>query len=197
VDEFCDAVLASGAQRVVIDSLSSLFRYLLADPILAQDYARSLLHFLSQQGVTTLLNWEIPEVTGNLSLTDEGLSAVADAVVLMRLVETAGEIRRILAILKLRGSAHDTALREYHITDNGIQVATPLAGLSGILSGSPTVAHKEMTEEILQPLAFIEGAAQLLREPDSDPEARARLLAEVEQQATRLRELLGQRPAEQ
>jgi nitrogen-specific signal transduction histidine kinase len=72
-----------------------------------------------------------------------------------------------------------------------------LSGLSGILSGSPTEAHKVITEEILQPLAFIEGAAQLLREPDSDPEARARLLAEVEQQATRLRELLGQRPAEQ
>jgi circadian clock protein KaiC len=195
VDEFCDAVVASDARRVVIDSMSSLFRYLLSDPILAQDYARSLIHFLSQRGITTLLNWEIPEVTGNLALTDEGLSAVADGVVLMRLVETAGEIRRVLGILKLRGSAHDTALREYHVTDNGIQVAMQLSGLSGILSGSPTEARKAITEEILQPLAFIEGAAQLLREPEGDPESRARLLDEVEQQAGRLRGLLGQQAA--
>jgi signal transduction histidine kinase len=115
--------------------------------------------------------------------------------VLMRLVETAGEIRRVLGILKLRGSAHDTALREYHVTDNGIQVAMQLSGLSGILSGSPTEARKAITEEILQPLAFIEGAAQLLREPEGDPESRARLLDEVEQQAGRLRGLLGQQAA--
>ena len=62
VDEFCSAVVSSGARLVVIDSMSSLFRYLLADPVLAQDYARSLLHFLSEHGVTAVLNWEIPEV---------------------------------------------------------------------------------------------------------------------------------------
>jgi circadian clock protein KaiC len=191
VDEFCDAVVASGARHVVIDSMSSLFRYLLADPVLAQDYARSLLFFLGQQGATTLLNWEIPEITGDLSLTDEGISAVADTVVLMRLVETEGSIRRVMGVLKMRGSAHDTSLREYRITDRGLEVAAPLAGLAGVLSGSPTGTRKEITEEILQPLAFIEGAARLLREPGADPDAQARLLAEVEQQATHLRELLG------
>jgi circadian clock protein KaiC len=196
VDEFCNAVVSSGARLVVIDSMSSLFRYLLADPILAQDYARSLLYFLGEQGATTVLNWEIPEVTGHLSLTDEGLSAAADAVVLMRLVETEGALRRVLGVLKMRGSAHDTALREYRITDRGLEVATPLAGLAGVLSGAPTVARKQMTEEILQPLAFIEGAAQLLRQPGGDPEAHTRLLTEVEQQATRLRQILAREMAE-
>jgi circadian clock protein KaiC len=192
VDEFCDAVVTSGARNVVIDSMSSLFRYLLADPVLAQDYARSLIYFLSQQGATTVLNWEIPVITGNLSITDEGLSAVADAVVLMRLVETEGEIRRVLGILKMRGSAHDPALREYRITSSGMEVMAPLAGLSGVLSGSPTGMRKETTEEIMQPLAFIEGAAQLLQD-GSESEDRARLLVEVEQQAAHLRELLSRR----
>lgn len=191
VDEFCEAVIASGARNVVIDSMSSLFRYLMADPILAQDYARSLLRFLGQRGATTLLNWEIPEITGNLTITDEGVSAVADAVVLMRMVETEGEIRRVLGILKLRGSGHETRLREYRITNTGLEVAAPLLGLSGMLSGSPTGLRKEMTEEIMQPLAFIEGAAQLLQEEGGDSQARARLLAEVEHQAAHLRDLLA------
>ena len=75
----------------------------------------------------------------------------------MRLVETEGDIRAGAGVLKMRGSAHDTALREYRITDSGLEVATPLVGLAGVLSGTPTSARKEVTEEILQPLAFIEG----------------------------------------
>jgi nitrogen-specific signal transduction histidine kinase len=72
-------------------------------------------------------------------------------------------------------------------------VEAPLAGLTGVLSGSPTGLRQEAIEEIIQPLAFTEGAAQLLQTEGIEPEARSRLLMEIEQQAARLRELLARR----
>jgi len=69
--------------------------------------------------------------------TGTGKTLVADAILLLRYVELMGEIRRGLAVLKMRGSWHDNAIREYKIDDTGINLSAALHGVEGILAGTP------------------------------------------------------------
>jgi circadian clock protein KaiC len=180
------AVRETKARRVVIDSLSSLFRHVMPDPILAQDYARGLLDLLREAEATCTLNWELPEITGDLTISDQGISALADTVLVMRFVETASEVHRVLGVLKMRGSNHEKELRAYRITDQGLQIQAKLHGLSGVLSGSATGTLKEAVEEILQPLTFIHGSAAILLQEELEEEARRQLLTEIQAQADHL-----------
>lgn len=47
---------------------------------------------------------------------------MADNVIILRYVEADSSIRKVVGILKVRGSDHDKALREYEITKNGINI---------------------------------------------------------------------------
>jgi circadian clock protein KaiC len=58
----------------------------------------------------------------------------------MRYFELAGERRRAIMVLKMRGTAHDHSLYEFEITDGGIGLLEPLRGVSGMLGGS---AHSD------------------------------------------------------
>jgi circadian clock protein KaiC len=66
------------------------------------------------------------------------ISTITDAIVLLRYVELDASVKRCLTVLKMRGSSHDKAIREYTITDEGMQLGDPLAGVAGILTGIPT-----------------------------------------------------------
>jgi circadian clock protein KaiC len=66
------------------------------------------------------------------------ISTITDAIVLLRYVELEASVRRCLTVLKMRGSRHDKAIREYRITDSGMELLGPLAGVAGILTGVPT-----------------------------------------------------------
>ena len=66
------------------------------------------------------------------------VSTITDAIILLRYVELEASVRRCLTVLKMRGSRHDKAIREYTITDDGMHLGGPLAGVGGILTGVPT-----------------------------------------------------------
>jgi circadian clock protein KaiC len=66
------------------------------------------------------------------------VSTITDAIVLLRYVELEASVRRCLTVLKMRGSHHDKAIREYTITDHGMELGGPLAGVTGIMTGVPT-----------------------------------------------------------
>jgi circadian clock protein KaiC len=54
-------------------------------------------------------------------------------------------MRRSLNVLKMRGSAHDTRLREYAIDGGGMHIGEPFNDVMGILSG--VVRPVPMTED--------------------------------------------------
>ena len=66
------------------------------------------------------------------------MSALSDAIVLLRYVEVYGEIRRVVALLKRRGSSHDKAIRAYTIAGDGAHVGAPLRTTTGLMSGRTT-----------------------------------------------------------
>jgi circadian clock protein KaiC len=48
------------------------------------------------------------------------------------------EMRKVIGVLKKRTSDFERHVREFRITEYGLQIGEPLLGLTGILSGNPT-----------------------------------------------------------
>ena len=64
-------------------------------------------------------------------------SYLADAVILLRYFEAAGEVRQAISVVKKRGSRHERTIREFRLDDGGIRVGEPLREFRGILTGVP------------------------------------------------------------
>lgn len=137
-----EAILELGARRVIIDGLKDI-EMATPDKVRFKDYTYSLANFFRAQGITSLLTNEIPELFGTMTLSEHGVSFIADNVILLRYVELASQITRAISILKMRGSDHDKALREYRITSAGMEVLEPFKGVQGLISGTPAVLGEQ------------------------------------------------------
>ncbi|MBX0328340.1 AAA family ATPase [Oscillochloris sp. ZM17-4] len=174
------AVQAIGARRVVIDSLSG-FELALA-PTFRADFRDSLYRLvgaLTGIGITVLMTMEIIQSPGNLRFSPYVISFLADNIILLRYVEIAGQIKKRLAVVKMRNSAHSSALRPYEITAQGMVVRAPLAeqrgqGAAAERAGARSAAYPGLTAEetvVLQALIELgETPADLLARRAGMPE---------------------------
>jgi circadian clock protein KaiC len=69
--------------------------------------------------------------------THERVSFVTDDILAQRYVEIGGELRKVLAVVKTRGSGHSTEFREYTLTPEGAVLGESLVGYHGITTGVP------------------------------------------------------------
>jgi circadian clock protein KaiC len=138
--EIQSAVERLGAKRLLIDSLSG-FELALA-PTFREDFRESLYRMvgvLTGSGVTILMTAEIPTSFTDLAFSPSLVSFLADDIILQRYVELEGELRRMLTIVKMRGSGHSKELRLYEVEANGIVIGDSLRGYEGVITG---VAHR-------------------------------------------------------
>jgi circadian clock protein KaiC len=121
---------------LVIDSLNG---YLQAMPdqrfLLAQMH--EMLVYLGQCGVATFL---VMGQVGTIGDTYSPVNAsyLTDNILLLRFFEAAGEVRKAISVVKRRGGAHETKIRELKLGPEGIVVGEALGQFQGILSGEPT-----------------------------------------------------------
>lgn len=138
LDEIKQCVERMGAKRVVIDSLSG-FRIALA-PTFRADFQESLYRLvraLTSTGVSVMLIAEVVAAAGDLRFTTDEISFVTDDLIALRFFEAEGELRKVVTVVKMRGSAHSHDLREFQITDKGITIGGKLSGYRGIITGVP------------------------------------------------------------
>ena len=145
LDETLHDVVASiralGARRLVIDSLSG-FELALA-PTFREEFRESLYRMvavLTGMGITLMLTAELEDSYVDLRFSPHGTAFLTDTIVMQRYVELKGHLRRAMAVVKVRGSAHSTELRAYDITEEGIVVGESLAAYEGLLTGHPVAA---------------------------------------------------------
>jgi len=127
------------ATRVVIDSLSG-FELALA-PTFRADYRETLARMvtaLASSGVSVLMTSELEDRYDELRFSPYGTAFLTDAIIVQRYVEVEGRLQRIMAVVKVRGSAHSKELRLFDIDDDGIQLGPMLADYEGLLGGRPT-----------------------------------------------------------
>jgi circadian clock protein KaiC len=74
--------------------------------------------------------------------TDQGLSSLMDTWIKLMELEENGERNRILYIIKSRGSSHSNQVREYRMTDHGIELIDAYIGPEGVLTGTARVIQE-------------------------------------------------------
>jgi circadian clock protein KaiC len=62
---------------------------------------------------------------------------LTDAIIVQRYVELQGQIKRVMAVVKLRNSAHSHELRLFEINDAGITIGEPNPRMDALLTGHP------------------------------------------------------------
>jgi circadian clock protein KaiC len=147
VDESLHAILESverlRAKRVVIDSLSG-FEVALA-PTFREDFRESLYRLvgsLTATGVTVFMTAEVSEAFREARFTSENVSFITDEIFVQRYVEIEGELGRVMAVIKMRGSEHSHEFRRYEVTPRGVVVGDTLKEYDGIITGVPTLRAK-------------------------------------------------------
>jgi circadian clock protein KaiC len=140
--EFTHAVCGaadSGAKVVVIDSLNG---YLNAMPEAGflSTHLHEVLTYLGQRGVVTFLVGVQQGIVGAMT-TGLDMSYMADNVLILRYFEARGAVQKAISVFKKRGSAHETTLRGFNITESGLEVGPVLDNFQGILTGVPTLLN--------------------------------------------------------
>ncbi|MGI4839978.1 MAG: RAD55 family ATPase [Janthinobacterium lividum] len=146
IDEIVHLLLAEitrlKATRVVIDSLSG-FELALA-PTFRADFRESLsrmVNALTGAGVSVLMTSELEDRYTDLRFSPYGTAFLTDAIIVQRYIEVQSRLLRIMAVVKVRASAHSDELRQYRIDDQGLQIGDRVADREGLLGGSPTRQH--------------------------------------------------------
>jgi len=110
-----------------------------------------LIDFLQKEQVNVMFT----ALTLNNSVneqTDEGVSSLVDAWMMVRDIEFNGERNRGMYIMKSRGMKHSNQVREFVISDEGLKLVDVFLGPDGVLTGSAREERKlwEETDDALK-----------------------------------------------
>lgn len=125
-----------GARRVLVDSLSH-FERVAPDPLALRTLVFGFVNALKRESLTSVLTRESPAILGEVGEGEEDIAFVVDSYTLLRYVEIDSAVRKAVLVLKLRGSAHATDIRQYRVGPHGIDVQSKFTNQQGILSGHP------------------------------------------------------------
>jgi circadian clock protein KaiC len=130
------AVEREGARLVVVDTLNGYVHAMPEEHSLTI-HLHELHSYLRLKGVVALSTLaQHGLMTGSVESPID-LSYLTDTVLMLRYFEAEGRIRKAVSVIKKRGGAHETALRELTMDSGSLQVGEPLVRFRGILTGSP------------------------------------------------------------
>jgi circadian clock protein KaiC len=190
-------VLSFDPRMVLVDPISNLTE--VSNDADTKSILVRMIDFMKERGITVVL---ADLASKGSESTEVGISSLIDTWILLRHIESSGERNRGIYILKSRGTAHSNQIREFLITDRGIQIEDVYTGPEGVLTGSARVAReaKERADDVLRARSLdrmrrdLAAKRQLL---DARIEAlRAQFVAEqddlmlrIEEESSQIREL--------
>src|SRR5262245_17098445 len=124
---------------VVFDPVSSLLSVASAGDV--QGTMTRLVDYLKGAGVTALLT-SLTHGRSEVERTDIAISSVVDTWRLLVTLESSGERNRGLYVLKSRGMSHSNQIREFLLTDRGVELIDVYAGAGGVLTGSARMTQE-------------------------------------------------------
>ena len=149
MQEILDAVERVGAKRLVIDSLVG-FEMALA-PGFREDFRESLYRMigaLTGAGITIVSTVEVEDTFTALPFSQYVISFLTDDIIRMRYVEINGQLRKVMVIIKMRGSNHSKDIREYILTDKGLVIIDPRqTDYAALTTGSPNLLSRPLEIE--------------------------------------------------
>ena len=127
-----------------------------------------LIDYLKGGQVTSLFT-SLTQGGHSLQQSEMAMSSLMDSWLLLQDFEGNGERNRVLYVLKARGMAHSNQIREFLISDRGIDLVDAYIGPSGVLTGSARAAQNSLEKAAI--LASQQEAARRKRELERKREA--------------------------
>jgi circadian clock protein KaiC len=113
--------------RVAIDSLTALQRISTVKSF--REYVLGLTYHIKLKALAGLVTTSVDNFFTTDGTGDLHVSTISDAITLLHYVPVAGELRRGIQVLKMRGSDHDKHVREFRLTDKGLELHEPFADI--------------------------------------------------------------------
>jgi circadian clock protein KaiC len=102
-----------------------------------------IVDFLKANQITALFT-SLTSSRGSLESSDAGISSLIDTWLLLRDIELYGERNRGMYVLKSRGMANSSEIREFILTDHGVELREVYIGARGVLTGSARMAQEAL-----------------------------------------------------
>jgi circadian clock protein KaiC len=118
---------------VVIDPLTNFLA--VGDNDETKSMITRLIDFLKVKGITAMFT-SLTDADSDIQDSRVGVSSLMDSWLLVKNVESNGERNRGLYILKARGLAHSNQVREFILTNHGVELIDAYVGSEGVLMGS-------------------------------------------------------------
>ena len=149
--------------------------------------------FLKSKGVTALFTSMNADSDGDAGLADQQIASLVDTWLLLKTTEGNGEHNRVLYVLKSRGMAHSNQIREFVLTNQGIELADVYVGPQGVLTGSARQAQeaKEHSDATARQEDLEQRRVNLQRRRESVEAQTATLWREFEDEADIVGSLLS------
>jgi circadian clock protein KaiC len=131
-----ESVEVDRARVLVIDSLNGYLNAMPDDKFLTAQL-HELLAYLNNRGVATFLVAAQSGLMGPGMRSPVDASYLADSVVVMRMFEHEGQVKKAISALKKRSGRHEESIRQIWFDHEGVHLSEPLVHLRGVLSGVP------------------------------------------------------------
>ncbi len=181
---------------VVVDPISNLIT--VGDPEEVKIALMRLVDMLKPSIITSLFTSLLQGGHHRMEMepaaSNSMVSSLIDTWMLLKEIESGGETNRILNIIKSRGMAHSNQLREYLLTDRGIELIDVYTGPAGVLTGTArTLQEARERAESERTEREIERKKREMEQMRAKTEARitelrARMAAEQEEMERVIRE---------
>jgi circadian clock protein KaiC len=126
-------------RAVIVDPITNFLKA--GTPGEAEAMLMRLIDFLKAQQITALFT-SLTHGGSALEQSEAGISSLIDTWLLMRDIELGGERNRGMYVLKSRGMAHSNQIREFLLTDHGVELKDVYVGPDGVLTGSLRLAQE-------------------------------------------------------
>lgn len=137
-----DCVDREQAKTVLIDSLNGYQAAMPQENSLVL-HIHELLQYLNRQGANTFLTVAQHGLVGEMK-SPVDVTYLADTVILLRYFEALGKVRRAISIIKKRTGWHEDTIREFKLSEKGVQLGAPLVEFQGVLRGVPNFVGATM-----------------------------------------------------
>ncbi len=132
-------VVDSRPSAVILDPINNLLTIGSAGDV--RSMLMRLFDFLKRENITGLFT-NLTTGDRGLEASDVGLSSLMDTWILLRDIEINGERNRGVYILKSRGMSHSNQIREFIMSDRGVQLVDAYLGVEGVLTGAARAAQE-------------------------------------------------------
>ena len=113
------AIRSFQPDHMVVDAASACKR--IAGEKASFDFIMRLVHFCKKRGITVVLINQSSNTEADHEISGIGISSVVDTIILLHYKDVGNETRRILQVIKSRGSKHSKRRHTYTLTDDGLR----------------------------------------------------------------------------